>query len=103
VSDEEPISIRDAHREIEALKELLEQQIRTLELTLTARLDAMDKALTLAGDQTKPIIQQIDNRLTDRLVLYQSDRAEILRRLKDIEALVRKTNGRQRSDEYPKS
>ncbi len=87
------LTIRDAHREIASLKELLEQRIKTLESTLNARLDAMDKALELAADQVQPILREVNSRLDDRLTFYQLDRAEILRRLKDIERLVRKANG----------
>lgn len=82
------MSVVDVRREVENLKGLMEQRICALKEVITTRLDAMDKALELSTTQSAPVIGMIQKRFDDRLAFYELDRAEILRRLAELERIA---------------
>jgi hypothetical protein len=53
VSDKQPLTAEQTRREIAQMRELLETKIESLDAKMTARLDAMDKAVLLADSKSR--------------------------------------------------
>lgn len=80
MSEQQPLTAEQVRHEIALLRDLLEQKIHALDDVISARLDAMDKAVELSNHQSS---------LVDLAMRFE----ELVRRLSDLERKGRETHG----------
>jgi hypothetical protein len=90
MSNERHLTAEETRHEIAQLRELLEQKIKALDAVISARLDAMDRALVLADRQSN---------LADLAQQYE----DLVHRLTKLEKNSARTKYRSQSDSNSES